>query len=214
MAILSRLKTLPNRWQLWRLGVFLAALAPLVIWGWQVASNAAGPEPGRYLLLNIGLGALWMLLLTLSLTPLSRLTRWKGFALIRRQLGLWTLAYASLHMLSYALFILGLDWGMLGSELVKRPYIIVGMLALSGLVALGVTSNRWSMRRLGKRWKSLHRLVYGILGLVLLHFFWVVRADLGEWLLYATISALVMATRLPPVARTLPRLRYRFSRAS
>ena len=200
-----------HRWRLWRLGVFLAALAPLLLWGWQVANDAAGPEPGRYLLLNIGIGGLWMLLLTLSLTPLTRLTRWKGFALIRRQLGLWTLAYATLHMLSYALFILGLDWGMLGSELVKRPYIIVGMLALIGLVLLGVTSNRWSMRRLGKRWKQLHRHAYPILGLILLHFFWVVRADLGEWAMYAAIAALVMATRLPPVARSLPRLRYRLA---
>lgn len=201
-----------NTWRTWRVGVFLAALAPLVVWGWQVANNAAGPEPGRYLLLNIGTGALWMLLLTLSLTPLTRLTRWKGFTLIRRQLGLWTLAYATLHMLSYALFILGLDWAMLGSELVKRPYIIVGMLALIGLAALGATSNRWSMRRLGKRWKTLHRLAYPILGLVLLHFLWVVRADLGEWAMYAAIAALVMATRLPPVARTLPRIRYRLAR--
>ncbi len=197
---------------MWRVGVFLAALAPLVVWGWQVANNAAGPEPGRYLLLNIGTGALWMLLFTLSLTPLTRLTRWKGFTLIRRQLGLWTLAYATLHMLSYALFILALDWAMLGSELVKRPYIIVGMLALVGLAALGATSNRWSMRRLGKRWKTLHRLAYPILGLVLLHFLWVVRADLGEWAMYAAIAALVMATRLPPVARTLPRIRYRLAR--
>jgi len=200
-----------NTWRTWRAGVFLAALTPLVVWGWQVANNAAGPEPGRYLLLNIGIGALWMLLLTLSLTPLTRLTRWKGFTLIRRQLGLWTLAYATLHMLSYALFILGLDWAMLGSELVKRPYIIVGMLALIGLAALGATSNRWSMRRLGKRWKTLHRLAYPILGLVLLHFLWVVRADLGEWVMYAAIAALVMATRLPPVARTLPRIRYRLA---
>ncbi|WP_290790091.1 protein-methionine-sulfoxide reductase heme-binding subunit MsrQ [Halomonas sp.] len=199
-------------WLLWRVGVFLAALTPLLVWGWQVAVNAAGPEPGRYLLLNIGIGALWMLLLTLSLTPLTKLTRWKGFALIRRQLGLWTLAYATLHMASYALFILGLDWSLLASELVKRPYIIVGTLALIGLAVLGATSNRWAMRRLGKRWKPLHRLSYPILGLVLLHFFWVVRADLGEWVMYAVLAALIMATRLPPVARSLPRLRYRFSR--
>lgn len=199
-------------WLLWRVGVFLAALAPLLVWGWQVAVNAAGPEPGRYLLLNIGIGALWMLLLTLSLTPLTKLTRWKGFALIRRQLGLWTLAYATLHLLSYALFILGLDWTLLGSELVKRPYMIVGTLALIGLAVLGATSNRWAMRRLGKRWKPLHKLSYPILGLVLLHFFWVVRADLGEWAMYAALAALIMATRLPLVARTLPRLRYRFSR--
>lgn len=156
-------------WLLWRVSV-LAALAPLVFWGWQVANNAAGPEPGRYLLLNIGIGALWLLLFTLSLTPLTKLTRWKGFALIRRQLGLWTLAYATLHMLSYALFILGLNWALLGSELVKRPYIVVGMIALIGLAALGATSNRWAMKRLGKRWKPLHKFSYAILGLVLLHF--------------------------------------------
>lgn len=202
----------PKKWLLWRVGVFLAALAPLVFWGWQVANNAAGPEPGNYLLLNIGIGALWMLLLTLSLTPLTKLTRWKGFALIRRQLGLWALAYATLHMLSYALFILGLNWALLGSELVKRPYIIVGMIALIGLAVLGATSNRWAMKRLGKRWKPLHKFSYAILGLVLLHFFWVVRADMQEWAMYAAIAALIMATRLPPVARTLPKLRHRFSR--
>lgn len=199
-------------WLLWRVSVFLAALAPLVFWGWQVATNAAGPEPGRYLLLNIGIGALWLLLLTLSLTPLTKLTRWKGFTLIRRQLGLWTLAYATLHMLSYALFILGLNWGLLGSELVKRPYIIVGMLALIGLAVLGATSNRWAMKRLGKRWKPLHKFSYVILGLVLLHFFWVVRADMQEWAMYAAIATLIMATRLPPVARSLPKLRHRVSR--
>ncbi|MGM0824033.1 MAG: protein-methionine-sulfoxide reductase heme-binding subunit MsrQ [Pseudomonadota bacterium] len=199
-------------WLAWRVGVFLAALAPLIYWSWQVAINAAGPEPGRYLLLHFGIGGLWLMLLTLCLTPLTKLTRWKGFALIRRQLGLWTLAYATLHLLSYALFILGLDWALLGSEIVKRPYIIVGMLALIGLTILGATSNRWAMKRLGKRWKPLHKLAYPILGLVLLHFFWVVRADMGEWAAYAVAAALIMATRLPPVASTLPKLRYRLSR--
>lgn len=202
----------PRIWLVWRVGVFLAALAPLLFWSWQVANNAAGPEPGRYLLLNIGIGGLWLLLLTLSLTPLTKLTRWKGFALIRRQLGLWTLAYATLHMISYALFILGLNWALLGSEIVKRPYIIVGMIALIGLAVLGATSNKWSMKRLGKRWKPLHKFSYAILGLVLLHFFWVVRADMQEWAMYAAIAALIMSTRLPPVARTLPKLRHRLSR--
>ena len=113
-----------------------AALVPLAWWSSQVAINAAGPEPGRYLLLNIGQGILWMLFSTLSLTPLTKLTRWKGFTLIRRQLGLWTLTYALLHLFCYAVFILGLDLSRLGSEIVRRPYIIVGMLAL--LNPLGV----------------------------------------------------------------------------
>lgn len=199
---------------LWRVGVFVGALLPLIGWGWQVASHMAGPEPGRYLLLNIGQGALWLLLLTLSLTPLTKLTRWKGFTLVRRQLGLWTLTYALLHLTCYVLFILGLDWARLGSEIVNRPYIIVGMLALLGLIALGATSNRWSMRKLGKRWKTLHKGSYLILGLVLLHFLWVVRADMREWFVYAAIGGLLMGLRIPPISRALPRLRQRMKHSA
>ena len=192
---------------LWRIAVFIAALVPLAWWSSQVAINAAGPEPGRYLLLNIGQGILWMLFSTLSLTPLTKLTRWKGFTLIRRQLGLWTLTYALLHLFCYAVFILGLDLSRLGSEIVRRPYIIVGMLALVGLIAMGVTSNKGSMRKLGKRWKTLHKIVYLVLGLGLLHFLWVVRADLEQWSLYAAVGALLMILRIPPIARQLPKFR-------
>jgi len=197
---------------LWRIAVFIAALVPLVYWSSQVAINAAGPEPGRYLLLNIGQGILWMLLLTLSLTPLTKLTRWKGFTLIRRQLGLWTLTYAVAHLLCYSVFILGLDLSRLGSEIVRRPYIIVGMLALTGLIAMGVTSNKWSMRKLGKRWKTLHKVVYLVLGLGLLHFLWVVRADMEQWSLYAAVGAFLMILRIPPIARQLPKARQQIKR--
>ncbi|EJT83995.1 sulfite oxidase subunit YedZ [Pseudomonas putida S11] len=84
--------------------------------------------------------------------------------------GLWVFAYIVLHILAYLFFILGLDWGQLAVELRKRPYIIVGALGFLGLLALAVTSNRYSQRRLGARWKKLHRLVYVILGLGLLLF--------------------------------------------
>ncbi|QJQ96478.1 MULTISPECIES: protein-methionine-sulfoxide reductase heme-binding subunit MsrQ [unclassified Halomonas] len=193
--------------RLWRIAVFLAALAPLAWWSWQVVQSAAGPDPGHYLLLNTGQGGLCLLLATLALTPLTRLTRWRGFTLIRRQLGLWSLAYAALHLLCYALFILGLDWHRLGSELIQRPYMVVGALALLGLALLGATSNRHAMRKLGKRWKPLHRLSYVILALVLLHYLWVVRADLGQWSLYAATGGLLLLLRLPPLARRLPELR-------
>jgi len=197
----------------WRLLVFVAALAPLGWWAYHVAIGAAGPEPGRYLLLNLGQGALILLLCTLSLTPLSRLTRWKGFSVIRRQLGLWTFSYAVLHLLSYLLFILGLNWTALGEDLQKRPYVIVGALALLILLALAVTSNRYAMRRLGKRWKPLHKGVYAALALVLLHFLWIVRADLAEWSLYAAIALGLMLLRLPGIAQRLPRLGRRVKRA-
>ncbi|GAB2785890.1 protein-methionine-sulfoxide reductase heme-binding subunit MsrQ [Halomonas shantousis] len=190
----------------WRLLVFVAALAPICWWAYHVAIGAAGPEPGRYLLLNLGQGALILLLCTLSLTPLTRLTRWKGFSVIRRQLGLWTFGYGVLHLLCYLLFILGLNWTALGEDLQKRPYIIVGALALLILLALAVTSNRYAMRKLGKRWKPLHKAVYLVLALVLLHFLWIVRADLTEWSVYAAVALALMLLRIPTVARRLSRL--------
>ncbi|MFC0269349.1 protein-methionine-sulfoxide reductase heme-binding subunit MsrQ [Kushneria aurantia] len=193
----------------WRLAVFAAALCPFAWYAWQVYSGNGGPEPGQYLLLNFGVTALILLLVTLSLTPLMKLTRWKGFALVRRQLGLWTFSYAVLHLLCYLLFILGLDFSALGDDLVRRPYIIVGFAALLMLLALAVTSNRYAMKRLGKRWKALHRMVYAALALVLLHFFWVVRADMGEWLNYALVAAFLMALRIPVVSRRLSRVRPR-----
>ncbi|KPX86614.1 Sulfoxide reductase heme-binding subunit YedZ, partial [Pseudomonas amygdali pv. mellea] len=146
------------------------------------------------------------MLITMSMTPLQRLTGWPGWIVVRRQLGLWCFAYVVLHMTMYALFILGLDLGQLGVELVKRPYIIVGALAFLGLLALAVTSNRYSQRRLGSRWKKLHRLIYGILGLGLLHMFWIVRADLKEWALYAGIGAFLLLLRIPVITRRIPRL--------
>ena len=165
-----------------------------------------GPDPGKIMVDRLGLGALVFLLITLSMTPLQRLTGWSGWTVVRRQLGLWCFAYIVLHLTAYLVFILGLDWGQFGVELRKRPYIIVGALGFLGLLALAVTSNRYSQRRLGARWKKLHRLVYVILGLGLLHFLWIVRSDLKEWAVYAAIGVFLLVLRIPPVWRRVPRL--------
>lgn len=191
----------------WRVAVAVAAFFPLPCWLWLAMAGQAGPEPGRWLLEHLGRGSLVLLLLTLSLTPLGRLSGWQGFVRIRRQLGLWTFAYAMLHLLAYLWFFLGFDLRALAADLHRRPYIMVGFAALLGLGALAATSNRPAMRRLGRQWKRLHRLVYAVLGLALLHFFWIVRADLGSWSLYAMAGLLLMLLRLPPVARELSRLR-------
>ncbi|GGU57781.1 protein-methionine-sulfoxide reductase heme-binding subunit MsrQ [Pseudomonas laurentiana] len=194
------------RYPWFRLGIFvLASIWPL-LWLYQAWAFALGPDPGKVLVDRLGLGALIFLLITLCMTPLQRLSGWSGWIVVRRQLGLWCFAYAVLHLSCYLFFILGLDWGQLGVELRKRPYIIVGVLGLSGLLALAVTSNRYSQRRLGARWKRLHKLVYAILGLGLLHFLWVVRADLKEWTIYATIGLLLLALRIPALGRRIPRL--------
>ena len=194
------------RYGLWRASVFLAALAFPVFWLYQAWSFALGPDPGKVLVDRLGLGTLILLLITLSVTPLQRLTGWAGCMAVRRQLGLWCFAYALLHLSLYALFILGLDWGQLGVELVKRPYIIVGALALIGLLALAVTSNRYSQRRLGRRWRRLHQLIYVILILGLVHMLWIVRADLEEWAIYAGLGAFLLLLRVPFITRRIPRL--------
>ncbi|ALI02240.1 protein-methionine-sulfoxide reductase heme-binding subunit MsrQ [Pseudomonas sp. FW306-02-F02-AA] len=194
------------RFPVWRISVFIVAAVWPLLWLYEAWSFALGPDPGKVLVDRLGLGALVLLLVTLSMTPVQKLTGWVGWIAIRRQLGLWCFAYVVLHLSGYLVFILGLDWSQLGVELRKRPYIIVGSLGFLGLLALAVTSNRYSQRRLGVRWKKLHRLVYVILGLGLLHMLWIVRADLKEWVIYASIGALLLMLRAPSVMRRIPRL--------
>ncbi|MDB5984811.1 MAG: hypothetical protein JWQ69_5826 [Pseudomonas sp.] len=194
------------RYPFWRVAVFIAAAVWPLLWLYQAWADVLGPDPGKVLVDRLGLGTLVLLLITLSMTPLQKLSGWAGWIAVRRQLGLWCFAYVVLHLSSYTAFILGFDWSQLGVELRKRPYIIVGVLGFLCLLALAVTSNRYSQRRLGARWKKLHRLVYAVLGLGLLHMLWIVRADLKEWAVYASIGALLMVLRLPPVARRIPRL--------
>ncbi len=194
------------RYPLWRIGVFIVAAVWPLLWLYQAWIFALGPDPGKVLVDRLGLGTLILLLITLSMTPLQRLTGWAGWIAVRRQLGLWCFAYVVMHLSAYLVFVLGLDWSQLGVELRKRPYIIVGSLGFLGLLALAITSNRYSQRRLGSRWKQLHRLAYVILGLGLLHMLWIVRADLKEWAVYASIGVLLLVLRIPPVTRRIPRL--------
>jgi sulfoxide reductase heme-binding subunit YedZ len=194
------------RYPFWRTGVFIAATIWPLLWLYQAWADVLGPDPGKVLVDRLGLGTLVLLLITLSMTPLQKLTGWAGWVAVRRQLGLWCFAYVVLHLGGYAAFILGFDWSQLAVELRKRPYIFVGVLGFLCLLALAGTSNRYSQRRLGSRWKKLHRLVYVVLGLGLLHMLWIVRADLKEWAVYASIGMLLLVLRLPPVTRRIPRL--------
>jgi len=194
------------RYPLWRVGVFIVALVWPLFWLYQAWTDALGPDPGKVLVDRLGLGTLVLLLITLSMTPLQKFTGWAGWIAVRRQLGLWCFAYVVLHLSAYLAFILGFDGSQLGVELRKRPYIIVGALGVFCLLVLAMTSNRYSQRRLGVHWKKLHRLVYVVLVLGLLHMLWIVRADLREWAIYAAVGALLLVLRLPPVTRRIPRL--------
>ncbi len=191
------------RYPWWRLLLFLTAASVPCYWLYLGAVAALGPDPGKVLVDNLGQGALVLLLSSLTMTPLQRLTHWPGWVAFRRQLGLWSFAYAALHVSAYLYFLLGLDFTALAAELVERPYIAVGAIALLGLSALAATSTRWSMRRLGKGWKKLHRMVYPILLIVLLHMLWVVRSDAERWALYAMVAAVLLLARVPPIERRL-----------
>ena len=194
------------RYPLWRVGVFIVALVWPLFWLYQAWTDVLGPDPGKVLVDRLGLGTLVLLLITLSMTPLQKFTGWAGWITVRRQLGLWCFAYVVLHLSAYLAFILGFDGSQLGVELRKRPYIIVGVLGFLCLLVLAMTSNRYSQRRLGVHWKKLHRLVYVVLVLGLLHMLWIVRADLREWAIYAAVGALLLVLRLPSVTRRIPRL--------
>ena len=191
------------RYPWWRLLLFLTAASVPCYWLYLGAVAALGPDPGKVLVDNLGQGALVLLLSSLAMTPLQRLTHWPGWVAFRRQLGLWSFAYAALHVSAYLYFLLGLDFTALAAELVELPYIAVGAIALLGLSALAATSTRWSMRRLGKGWKKLHRMVYPILLIVLLHMLWVVRSDAERWALYAMVAAVLLLARVPPIERSL-----------
>ncbi|EWC40747.1 protein-methionine-sulfoxide reductase heme-binding subunit MsrQ [Stutzerimonas stutzeri] len=197
------------RYPWWRLAVFVCAASVPLSWLYLAWQFALGPDPGKVLVDYLGQGALVLLLVTLSMRPMQRLTGWGGWLAVRRQLGLWCFTYALLHLVSYLFFLLGGEFWRLGEELRDRPYIFVGALAFVGLTILAMTSSRWSMRRLGKRWKSLHRLIYLIVIVALLHMLWVVRADAARWFLYAGIAALLLVSRIPVVGAALVGMRSR-----
>ncbi|TRX72954.1 protein-methionine-sulfoxide reductase heme-binding subunit MsrQ [Pseudomonas mangiferae] len=189
-----------KRYGPWRLAVFVSAWIPLLLWFYQGWTLQLGTDPGKTLVDRLGLATLILLLITLAMTPFRYLTGWGGWLAVRRQLGLWSFAYAVLHVVGYGVFLLALNWGQLLADLVKRPYIVVGALAWLCLLLLALTSNRFAMRRLGTRWKTLHTLIYPALLLALLHMLWIVRSDLKEWSLYAAVGFALLVLRIPSVA--------------
>ena len=128
------------RYPWFRLAIFVMGCLVPAWWLYEAAMNLLGPDPGKIMMDRLGLGALTFLLVTLSMTPLQKLTGWSGWVVVRRQLGLWCFAYIVLHILCYLFFILGLDWGQLAVELSKRPYIIVGALGFLGLTWLALSA--------------------------------------------------------------------------
>ena len=181
--------------------VHLAALTPLAILAWQVidvartGSNALGADPIAEIEHRLGLWALRLLMATLAVTPLRQLTGQPVLLRFRRMLGLYTFAYATLHFSAYLVLDLRGYWALIFEEIAKRPYITVGFTAWLLLLPLAITSTKGWIRRLGRKWALLHKLVYVVGILAVLHFWWLVKSDIREPLLYAGILALLLGWR-------------------
>lgn len=146
-----------------------------------------------------------LLIATLTVTPLRRFTGWNGLIRIRRPLGLFAFAYATLHLLTYVVLDHFFDWRIIVEDVAKRPFITSGMLAFLLLAPLAATSTRRAMRRLGRRWQPLHWLVYPAAAFAVLHFFWKAKADTREPLFWAAALAILLTVRL--IARLARRRR-------
>lgn len=192
-----------------RLVAHAAALLPFAWLAWDVVADALGADPVATITHRTGDWALRFVLSTLAVTPLRRITGWNLLARFRRMLGLYAFFYASLHLATFVVLDLGGYWPQLLDDIVDRPYITVGFLAWLGLLPLAITSTQGMVRRLGRRWATLHRLVYAIGVLAVLHFLWLVKADRTEPLVHAAILALLLLLRIPPIARTIDRRRRR-----
>lgn len=185
---------MPVFWR--RVAIFFASLLPLVYLVFNTASNNLGADPAKAIVLFTGTWAFYFLLLTLSVTPLKKLAKQGWVMPHRRMLGLFTLFYALAHMLSYLVFILGLDFSSFGSELVKRPYILLTIPAVILLIALGVTSTQGMMRRLGKNWVKLHKSIYIIAILAWLHVLLQVRSSYFDAVLFGVLTVVLLGIRL------------------
>ena len=144
----------------------------------------------------LGLWTFHFLLIALAVTPLRQVTGWIWLTRQRRKLGLFAFAYLTAHWLVYAVLDVQLDWHDLTVDLTKRPYIMVGMAALVGMLALAATSTRNMMRRLGRRWGQLHRLVYLVAALGLVHHFMAVKKDITQPLIHTAVLALLLGVRI------------------
>lgn len=175
--------------------VFVLALVPFAILLLRIFQNNLGPDPVQELSLETGEWTLRFLIIALAMTPLRRITAHVEFTRHRRMLGLFALFYATLHLAVWLVFLLEFRWFAMAEELFERPYITVGFSAYLILLALGLTSPRVMVRKLGKNWKRLHKLVYVAAVLGVVHLLWILRLDIGPAVFYGALVALLLGYR-------------------
>jgi methionine sulfoxide reductase heme-binding subunit len=194
--------------------VFIAALLPAAWIASQFFTDNLGANPIRELEIETGLWTLRFLAITLAITPVRRAFGWNWLAKYRRMLGLFTFFYATVHLSMWSFVDWFFAWGDMWQEIVKHKYILIGMLTWLILVPLAITSTKGWVRRLGKRWAKLHRLVYVAAITGTIHYLWAVKKDTFFPVVYLAVFALLLGLRVIDARRKASSARPRESSAS
>jgi sulfoxide reductase heme-binding subunit YedZ len=183
-------------WAVAKIVLFFLCLIPAALLVWRAVADDLGANPIEAVTLSTGRWTLRFLLITLAVTPLRRLTGWNRAITFRRMFGLFAFFYASLHFATYMVIDQFFDWETIVEDITKRPFIMAGFAALVLLVPLALTSTKGWIRRLGRRWQTIHRLIYVGAILAVVHFIWKVKSDLRDPLWYASILGLLLGFRV------------------
>lgn len=167
-----------------------------------------GADPVKAVIHSTGISGLNLLLLTLLVSPLARHLQIPWLMRVRRLLGIYAFVYALLHLFSYAAFDLQFDLALLASEIVQRPYISLGMIALMLLIPLAITSLHYFQRKLGSRWQTLHNAIYLVTPLVVIHYYWSVKSDTLQPIIYGVILCLLLIWRWKKLYRYISKKNY------
>jgi sulfoxide reductase heme-binding subunit YedZ len=189
--------------------VWIGCLVPAGILGVRAVRGDLTANPLELLTNWTGYTTLVLVMVTLAVTPVRRLTGWNGVIRLRRLIGLFAFFYACIHFSIYIGLDIFFDWGRIIEDILLRPYITVGFTAFVLLIPLALTSTKGWIRRLGKRWQKLHRLIYAVGALGVLHYYWKVKADTREPLVFAAIFIVLILLRTGFVRQLFQRLRNR-----
>jgi methionine sulfoxide reductase heme-binding subunit len=176
--------------------VFLVCLVPLAQLAYGFYTDNLTANPIEYITRFTGSWALIILITSLAVTPLRRITGWNALIRFRRMLGLFAFFYAALHFATYMFLDLFFDFSAIAKDIIKRPYITVGFTAFVLMIPLAITSTTAMIRRLGKRWQQLHYLVYVVAILGVVHFYWLVKADIRRPVQYGAVLGLLLGYRV------------------
>jgi sulfoxide reductase heme-binding subunit YedZ len=181
-----------------KLLVWPLCLTPFALLVYRAFTGGLGANPVETITLQTGFWSLTLLMVTLAITPLRRITGWNQLVQFRRLFGLFAFFYVTLHFLTYITFDHMFDLASIGEDILERPYITVGFTAFVLLIPLALTSTKGWIRRLGRRWQLLHRLIYFSASFAVLHFFWkkASKSDVREPLIFAAILAVLLLSRV------------------